>query len=754
MAEGAAKRASSAQSYQPVKELKPTTIISGISPTELNRLFIEQQQLYNQYVPLKIDCYGPPLRLMDYYDCFKVFQGPTVGVASGQADSLNITGHFQFHSGLIVKKTLEEDVTTDGTKVNGIHVTLDDYVDLLEPFRRSSKLKIKGDRDGWKIDEDQSPPPPRDLFSWGKSPESPESRELLRTDGFVKIVKAGQPPSTVRFHQLLMDNIDVFQSFQNKVNIVTGHNLSPALIDEYSLLFIHKLLTEPYSGDRNERLNAIVKKLNETNERLVEFTKKQILDDIASFSGLNPTEFLSPDLRGVDATTKPPKSLFTILVEQLSSKPTFWSMGDRFLSGGFSCVETTGGDTYKWDEAQTMITDQDERKLWESLAFTLTFRVDMVFKGEKYFFSLILDRETFNRKLKGKGVFKQYEIYKDILHDSFKGCIVDALRGFATATATAAEATATAAEATAAIEQLWSERTFDLIQNGCAEIERCITPDNSSQSSRLKLVFHTKKPNGDITLLPNPFDTNPDWSKICGDVCKMDPVVNVHLHFPKIRNVIKDHLSVPPGGSEIVDWSKTVNDYDEGIIDELLAKSQGRDWQTASLLGSHSQSQSVGNMSNFTVSSTPGTAPTSPRSATSSQERSVSPGRPITESAVRGIERVSIDERISDFWRSHEKDAGNSTQNPPDDCAAQPGHAPRVGFFTQFRTALVELVKTLFKRPESEFDWGGGGSLHKKPRRSKTRTRRNKKYSRKKARHYNTYVKTRIKRRRSATYKK
>ena len=740
MAEGAAKRASSAQSYQPVKELKPTTIISGISPTELNRLFIEQQQLYNQYVPLKIDCYGPPLRLMDYYDCFKVFQGPTVGVASGQADSLNITGHFQFHSGLIVKKTLEEDVTTDGTKVNGIHVTLDDYVDLLEPFRRSSKLKIKGDRDGWKIDEDQSPPPPRDLFSWGKSPESPESRELLRTDGFVKIVKAGQPPSTVRFHQLLMDNIDVFQSFQNKVNIVTGHNLSPALIDEYSLSFIHKLLTEPYSGDRNERLNAIVKKLNETNEHLLEFTKKQIHDDIASF-GLTSTHFLSPDLRGVDATTNPPKSLFTILVEQLSSNPKFWSIGNRRFLGGFSSVETTEGDKYKWDLAQTTLQfSEDEKKLLESLAFTLTFRVDMVYNGSKYFFSLILDRETFNSKLKGKGVFKQYEIYKDILHDSFKGCIVGALQGFATATA----ATATA---TAGIEYLWSERTFDLIQNGCAEIERCITPDNLSQSSRLKLVFHTKQPNGDITLLPNPFDTHTNLSKICGGR-QMDPVVNVHLHFSEIRNRIKDYLSVPPGGGEIVEWSETVNDYDEGIIDELLDEDKGYDWQTASLLGSEPRTLSESKEREQLLLS-PGTAPPSPA-------HSVSPARgPITKSAVRGIVSQPSHERIDEFVSSLISRApGNSTQNPPDDCAAQQGHAPRVGFFTQYRNALVALVTNLFKRPTgAEFDIGGGSSLHNKPRRSKTRTRRNKKYSRKKGRRHSKYVKTYIKRRR-ATYKK
>jgi hypothetical protein len=228
----------------------------------------------------------------------------------------------------------------------------------------------------------------------------------------------------------------------------------------------------------------------------------------------------------------------------------------------------------------------------------------------------------------------------------------------------------------------------------------------------------------------------------------MDPVVNVHLHFPKIRNVIKDHLSVPPGGSEIVDWSRTVNEYDENIIQTLLAESEGHEWQTESLLGSESRTLSESNGRSSDLLLSPGTAPSSPQHSVS-----VSPGRPITESVVRGIESGSIDERISDFWRSHENDAVNSTQNPPDDCAAQQGHAPRVGFFTQFRTALVELVKTLFRQPPGADFTGGGGSLHKKPRRSKTHTRRSKKYSRKKGRRHSKYAKTYIKRRR-ATYKK
>ena len=734
---GNGKRASSTQIDHTVKELK--TIISGISPEELDRSFIEQQVLYNQYVPVKIDCYGPLLRLKDYYGCFKVFQGPTVERARGEANSLNITGHFQFHSGLIVKKMPEEDVTTDG-KVNGIHVTLDDYVDFLEPFRRSTNLKIPDMGDGWKIDDDQSPP--RGLFS------SP-SPELLRTDGLVKIVRDGQPPSTVHFHQLLMDNIDVFQSFQHKVNIVTGHNLSPALIDEHSLLFIHGLLTTQYVGDRNMRLNAIVGDLNQIHKDLVTYVNKQILDDITSL-GLPSDNYMPQHLKATDPKDRIPERLFAISVAQISSMAKFRLMGDRFFLNGYSCVGITDEDKYKCDDDQEIIPEKSLIPLMESLAFTLTFRVDMVYKGNKYFFSLILDREKFNKELdtntvRKKGVFKQYELYKDILHDSFKGCIEGALGRSAAATA----------EAKAGIEHLWSERTFDLIQNGCASIDHCMTLGKNPMLDKLYLQFHTKEPGADvITLRPNPFDKLTKLENISQKGPQMDPVVNFHLRFPEIRNKIKDHLSVPPGGGEIVKWSETVNDYDEGIIRTLLAEDEGADWRTGTLLGSQSLSQSLSIQSGFTASPS-GPAPTSPRSATSSLERSVSPGRgPITKSEVRGIERVSIDELISDFWRSHENDAGNSTQNPPDDCEAPRGDAPRVGFFTPFRNALVALVKNLFKRPTgAEFDIGGGGSLHNKPRRSKTRTRRNKKYSRKKGRRHSKYAKTYIKRRR-ATYKK
>jgi hypothetical protein len=748
---GPAKRASSAQIHnESVKELKPT-IISGISPEELNGLFIEQQKLYNQYVPLKIDCHGPLLRIKDYYDCFKVFQGPTVGLASGQVNSLNITGHFQFHSGLIVKKMPKENLTTDG-KVNGIHVTLDDYVDFLEPFRRSSSLNIPDMGDGWKIHDDQSPPPNRGFFQLSKSPEGPE---LLRTDGLVKIVKEGQE-QTVPFHQLLMKNTDVFENFQNKVNIVTGHNLSPALIDEHSLLFIHGLLTKQYVGDRNVRLDAIVGDLNQIHKDLVTYVNKQILDDITSL-GLTSDNYMPQHLTVTDPKDRIPERLFAISVAQISSTASFIPMGYRYFLNGYSCVGTTAEDKYKCDDDQDIIRNPSLIKLMESLAFTLTFRVDMVFDSQKYFFSLILDREKFNDELKKpdrkKGVFKQYELYKDILHDSFKRCIVGAL-GWSVAATAAAEATA------AAIEQLWPERTFDLIQNGCASIDHCMTLGKTLMLDKLYLQFHTKEPGADvITLRPNPFDTLTKLENISQKGAQMDPVVNVHLHFPKIRNVIKDHLSVPPGGGEIVKWSETVNDYDENIIRTLLAEDEGDDWRTRTLLDSviGSLSVSIGRRDSSLYPEAAALLP---------QERSISPStrtssdsvgkRPITESVVRGIVSQPSLERIDEFVRSLSSRApGNSTQNPPDDCAAPRGDAPRVGFFTQYRNALVALVEKLFKQPTG-VDLGmggGGGSLHKKPRRSKTRTRRNKKYSRKKGRRHSKYAKTYIKRRR-VTYKK
>jgi hypothetical protein len=332
--------------------------------------------------------------------------------------------------------------------------------------------------------------------------------------------------------------------------------------------------------------------------------------------------------------------------------------------------------------------------------------------------------------------------------------------------ATTASATTTD-EAKDAIENLWSERTFDLIQNGCASVDHCMTLGKTPMLDKLYLQFHTTKESDTdvITLRTNPFDKLTNLKNISQSGRAMDPVVNVYLHFPKIENVLKNHLSVPPDGGAIVGWSQTLNEYDENIIKRLLAQSQGSDWNTTSLLGSQSQSlsQSLSISSYFT--------------ADSGMSQELSPERPpVTESVVKSISSESIEQRIDKFLKSHEKDSSKSTQNPIGDCEAQQDDAPRddaprddaqqddaprddaqrglpprVGYFTQFRTALVDLVQKLFQRPSS---MDGAGSLHKKPRRTKTHTRRNKKYSRKKARHYNTYVKTRIKRRRRATYKK
>jgi len=187
-----------------------------------------------------------------------------------------------------------------------------------------------------------------------------------------------------------------------------------------------------------------------------------------------------------------PERLFAISVAQISSTASFIPMGYRYFLSGYSCVGVTDEDKYKCEPDQVII-DQSLTSSMESLAFTLTFRVDMVYEGNKYFFSLILDRNELDTILntttpKQKGVFKQYELYKDILHDSFKRCIVGALGRSATATATAtAKATA---RATAAIEQLWPERTFDLIQNGCASIDHCMTLGKTPMLDKLYLQFH------------------------------------------------------------------------------------------------------------------------------------------------------------------------------------------------------------------------------------------------------------------------
>lgn len=724
----------------------------------LDEIFIQQQQLYNQYVELTINCYGPHLRLNENYDCFKVFQGPTqITVPVQEKNSLNITGHLEFHSGLIVRKIAEEGIKPDRV-VDRIDVMLDDYVDFLEPFRRSRDLHITDLGGGWMIHDDQSMSRSPGMFS-GASLKLHNTQEPLRTDGLVNIVRNfSDVPQVipVPFHRLLQDNLDVFKRFKNNVNIVTGHNLSPALLDEHLLNFIHELLTKPYSGDRNMRLQQIVTELNETHRSLVDFTKQQIIDDIQSF-GLQQKQFLSDHLRQKVAGES--KNLFEILVEQLSSVPTFWSMGFRFLLGGFSCVGTTDEDKYTWDETQTTLAPNEEHKrLLESLAFTLTFRVDMVYQGKKYFFSLILDREVFNNKLIDsqltKGMFKQYELYKDIIHDSFHECIVNALdKHLADDKTNTKIKTKDMNKIKDAINELWPDRTFDLIQNGCAGIEHCMTQDPPT-NHRLKLVFYTKSDDSDdITLMRDPLDkeTLLDTIVLPG---KPAPMVSIHLQFPQhlTNNPLNNYLLLPPSSSsqdEIVKWTKTVNDYNTDIIDELLQIDEGADFSSFGRLSGSSLSRSLSVPQSLSVDSTHGITKSddSHRSSAVSVEPGV-PYRSLTESVVRNIGPVNIKDRIGEFLRKSDR---TSTEIPEGDCVVRPPDTPpKVGFFTRYKIALVDLVKKLFQRPPD----GGGGSLHKKPRRTKTHTRRNKKYSRKKARHYNTYVKTRIKRRRRATYKK
>ena len=101
---------------------------------------------------------------------------------------LNITGHLEFHSGLIVRKIAEEEGIKPGRVVNRIDVMLDDYVDFLEPFRRSRDLHITELGGGWMIHDDRSMSHSPGIFS-GASLKQHNTQEPLRTDGLVKIFK-------------------------------------------------------------------------------------------------------------------------------------------------------------------------------------------------------------------------------------------------------------------------------------------------------------------------------------------------------------------------------------------------------------------------------------------------------------------------------------------------------------------------------------------------------------------------------------
>jgi hypothetical protein len=101
------------------------------------------------------------------------------------------------------------------------------------------------------------------------------------TDGNVRLKKHGTE-TIIPFHVLLVNNLDIFTQFQNKVNIISGHNLSLSLVDENTLLFIYELLTDTTlsSKNRSERLKEIIDKLNETHQRVVNQTVSQLLYQI------------------------------------------------------------------------------------------------------------------------------------------------------------------------------------------------------------------------------------------------------------------------------------------------------------------------------------------------------------------------------------------------------------------------------------------------------------------------------------------
>jgi hypothetical protein len=74
-------------------------------------------------------------------------------------------------------------------------------------------------------------------------------------------------------------------------------------------------------------------------------------------------------------------------------------MSCRSLLGGLSVVGTSDDDEFTCDKDQTVINDKSLIKLVESLAFTISFRVDMRYNGDAYLFSFKLDREILNKKI-------------------------------------------------------------------------------------------------------------------------------------------------------------------------------------------------------------------------------------------------------------------------------------------------------------------------------------------------------------------
>ena len=742
---------------------------------EINAIFIEQQTRFNRYVGLHYDCHGPLLQLSDFVDCYTVVKKPirlqpkrlqprkkprsaeSAASAASTApadDYLNITGHFELHSSLTA---LQERIDAPSS----LHVKLEDYIDFLLPFRRSNNLKIDDHDDGWTIDDDQ-----------GNNVGQPNG--VVMTNGNVRLKKK-ETYTLIQFHLLLRNNLDIFERFKNKVNIISGHNLCFSLIDENTLLFIYDLLTDESfsSKNRQQRLKEIIDKLNETHQRVVNQTVSRLLYEINYAAAATAAHYLPDELRVLHPSYPEPENDFKLSVAQLSSTPRYESMSCRYFLGGLSVVGTSDDDRFTCDPTQTIITDKSLIPLVESLAFTISFRVDMRYKGVDYLFSFKLDRDILNPKVGlrgGKCVFKHSDIIQHIMSESFKSCVIGALDKKASSSQDKDKDKEVIHTIKYGINTLWCERTIDLILDGCAAIDRCFTPFDVSGPSRLDLVFHSKVEgsDGSLILRPNPRDalTNTSIARLFKSAghanaghANADPVVNVHVHFSEIdeNDVLSAFLSKAPFGDTVVKWIDLVNKYDESISNTLLQVEQGND--LSSILSSVSRSLSQ--------------HPSQSRSVSYSRSHDAE-GAPSHVREDTSVEPPPKRQLLLDEVRLHEKEQpmtasmlqqfiddlpdGTTTQIPPNDCVSGGGGASApVGYFTRFKSAFKELITFLFSTPTRQGndygpDMGGGRKLQKN---TTIRRRHNKKQSQKKYRYRIKKVKTkqRIKRKRT-TYKK
>ena len=749
--------------------------------SEINAIFIEQQTRYNRYVNLNYDCHGPLLQLSDFVDCYTVFGKPiplqkiplqkrkkprsaesaaSAASTAPAVDYLNITGHFELHSSLTA---LQERIDAPSS----LHVKLEDYIDFLLPFRRSNNLKIDDHNAGWTIDDDQR-------INVG------EPNGVVMTNGNVRIKKAGagagagagaEVTMLIPFHRLLRNNLDIFERFQNKVNIISGHNLCFSLIDENTLLFIYDLLTDESfsSKNRQQRLKEIIDKLNETHQRVVNQTVSRLLYEINCAAAATAAHYLPDELRVLHHSYPEPENDFKLSVAQLSSTPRYESMSCRYFLGGLSVVGTSDDDTFTCDPTQTII-DQSLISLVQSLAFTISFRVDMHYKGDDYLFSFKLDRDILNHKVDqqgGKCVFKHSDIIQHIVSESFKSCVIGALDKKASSSQDKDKDKEVIQTIKDGINTLWSERTIDLILDGCAAIDRCFTPFDVSGPSRLDLVFHSKVEgsDGSLILRPNPRDalTNRSIARLFQSAGHAaDPVVNVHVHFSEIdeNDVLSAFLSKAPFGDTVVKWIDLVNKYDESISNTLLQVEQGND--LSSILSSVSRSLSQHPSQSRSVSSSRG----HDAEGAPSRVRDTSVKPPQTRQLL--LDEVLLHEKEQPMTASmlqqfiDDLPDGRTTQIPPNDCVSgggSGGASAPVGYFTRFKSALKELITFLFSRPTTrnndyDADMCGGRKLQK-TKNTTIRRRHNKKQSQKKYKYRIKKVKTkqRIKRKRT-TYKK